>query len=71
MKIRYFADTDTLYVQLNDNEIVDTRELNENTLLDMDASGNLVAITLEYARETADIHDFSFQQATFPHLLDT
>lgn len=63
MKIRYFADTDTLYIQLNDKEIVDTQEINENTILDLDVDGNLVALTLEHARETADILDFSFQQA--------
>jgi uncharacterized protein YuzE len=68
LKIRYFADTDTLYVQLNDKEIVETQELNENALLDLDSYGNLVAITLEHARETANIMDFSFQQAVLPRL---
>ncbi|MCL4867570.1 MAG: DUF2283 domain-containing protein [Anaerolineae bacterium] len=66
MKIRYFADTDTLYIQLNDKEIVDAQEINENTILDLDADGNLVALTLEHARETANILDFSFQQAFHP-----
>jgi uncharacterized protein YuzE len=66
VKIRYFADTDTLYVQLNDREVVDTHEINENTILDLDAKGNLVALTLEHARETANILDFSFQQALHP-----
>lgn len=70
MKIRYFTETDTLYVQLNDKEIVETQELNENTLLDLDAEGNLVAITLEHARETANIFDFSFQQAAMPMFQD-
>jgi uncharacterized protein YuzE len=70
LKIRYFPDTDTLYVQLNDKEVVDTQELNENTILDLDANGNLIAITLEHARETANILDFSFQQAALPELQD-
>ncbi len=68
MKIRYFAETDTLYVQLNDKEVVDTQEINQNTFLDMDVDGNLVAITLEHARDTANILDFSFQQAPLPQL---
>lgn len=71
MKIQYFADTDTLYVHLSDKEITETQELNENTLLDLDVEGNLVAITLEHARETANIHDFSFQQTTMPQLQST
>lgn len=68
MRIRYFADTDTLYIQLNDNPVVETQELNENTLLDLDVAGNLVAITLEHARQTANILDFSFQQAAAPEV---
>ena len=62
MKIQYFPDTDTVYLQLTDNEVVETRDLNENTILDLDADGNLVALTLEHAQELADIFDFSFQQ---------
>jgi uncharacterized protein YuzE len=69
MRIRYFADTDTLYIQLNDKEIVETQELNENTLLDLDAEGNLVAFTLEHAREATNVLDFSFQQVAAPSLL--
>ncbi len=68
MKIHYFVDTDTLYLQLNDKDVADTQELNENTILDLDSEGNLVAITLEHARVTANILDFSFQQAAMPKL---
>lgn len=62
MKIKYFPETDTVYFQLTDNEIVETQELNENTLLDLDANGNLVAITLEHAQSLATISELSFQQ---------
>jgi uncharacterized protein YuzE len=68
MKIRYFADTDTLYIQLNDNEVVETVEINQNSYFDVDDAGNLVALTLEHAYETANIHEFSFQQALQPAL---
>ncbi len=71
MKIRYFADTDTLYIQLNDREIVETQEFNENAFLDLDSEGNLVAVTLEHARETANIFDFSFQQVAVTELQPT
>ena len=62
MKIQYFPDTDTVYLQLTDNEVVETVDLNKNTLLDLDADDNLVALTLEHAQELANIFDFSFQQ---------
>lgn len=62
MRIKYFPDTDTVYFQLNDHEVFETRELNENTLLDLDAAGNLVAITMEHAQSLATISELSFQQ---------
>ncbi len=62
MKIRYFPDTDTVYIELTDKEVLETSEINENAIVDLDADGNLVAITLEHAKERANIFDFSFQQ---------
>lgn len=62
MNIQYFPDTDTLYIQLTDNYVVDTQDLNENTIIDLDEDGNLVAMTLEHAQKMANIHQFSFQQ---------
>jgi uncharacterized protein YuzE len=48
-------DTDTLYIQFRSSEIAETRELDENTLLDIDRHGHLCGLTLEHARERADI----------------
>ncbi len=62
MKIQYFEETDTLYVVLKEAEIDETRDLDENTLVEFDAQGNLVSMTLEHARERADVANLSFQQ---------
>ncbi len=62
MKIQYFEDTDTLYVAFKQGEVDETRDLDENTLVEFDAQGNLVSMTIEHARERADMPDFSFQQ---------
>lgn len=62
MKIRYFADTDTLYIQFRPAEVVDTRDLDPNTLAEYDAHGQLCAMTLERASERADIPHFSYEQ---------
>ena len=62
MNIKYFQDTDTLYIEFRKGEISETRDLDQNTLLDMDAGGNIVAMTIEHARERADIPSFSFEQ---------
>lgn len=62
MKIKYFADTDTLYIEFRVADIAETRELDENTLLDVDARGEVCALTLEHASKRADIPHFSFEQ---------
>ena len=66
MKVQYFSDTDTVYVLLNNNPIVETRDWDENTLIDVDANGNLTAITIEHAKERTDITNFVFQQIAAP-----
>ena len=62
MKIRYFQDTDTLHIEFRAVEISQTRDLDENTLLDLDQDGNICGITVEHAGERADIPHFSFEQ---------
>lgn len=62
MKVQYFPDTDTVLVTLNNLPVAQTSDLDENTLLDLDSNGNLVSITIEHARERADIANFSFEQ---------
>jgi len=53
MKIRYFAETDTLHIEFRNVPVSETRDLDENTLLDLDAEGNISAITVEHASERA------------------
>ena len=55
MKIRYFRDTDTLYIELRPAPVAETHDLDEDTQLDLDARGNVCAITLEHASERADL----------------
>ena len=62
MRIRYFSSTDTLLIEFRDSRVVETRDLDENTLLDVDAHGNLCAITVEHASERTDIPGFSYEQ---------
>jgi len=56
MKIRYFAGTDTLYIEFREQGIVDTRDLDENTTMDLDAAGNVLALTLEHASRRTDVN---------------
>ena len=62
MKIRYFADTDTALVEFSDREAAETKEINENIYIDLDSAGNLVAMTIEHARQQASLPSVSFEQ---------
>ena len=64
MRIRYFTDTDTLHIEFRDRPIAETRDLDENTLLDVDAEGNICAITVEHASSRAGIPEFSYEEVT-------
>jgi uncharacterized protein YuzE len=64
MKIRYFQDTDTLYIEFRVAQVAETKDLDENILLDLDHEGNICAITVEHARDRADILHFSYEQVT-------
>ena len=62
MTIQYFEYTDTLYITLKNGTVADTRDLDENTLIEFDAKGSLVALTIEHARERAELPQFSFHK---------
>jgi uncharacterized protein YuzE len=64
MKIKYFQDTDTLYIESNALGIVESRDLDENTVLDLDSEGNICAITVEHASDRTDLRHFSYEQMT-------
>lgn len=44
--------------------MAETRDLDENTVLDLDASGNICAITIQHASQRAGAPDFSYEQVT-------
>lgn len=62
MKVKYFEDTDTLYIEFRGDAISQTRDLDEDTLLELDASGQICAMTVEHASKRMDAKHFSFEQ---------
>jgi uncharacterized protein YuzE len=62
MKIKYFSDTDTALVVFSVRKVAETKEINENIYIDLDTSGNLVAMTIEHARKQASLPDLSYEQ---------
>lgn len=62
MRIRYFADTDTALIDFAETPAVETKEISENLYIDLDEKGNLVSMTIEHAKEKANISEVSYLQ---------
>jgi uncharacterized protein YuzE len=61
MKVKYFKDTDTLYIEFRGQEVFESRDLDENTILDLDAEGNICAITFEHASTRTDVQQITLE----------
>ncbi len=62
MRIKYFDDTDTALIEFTDREVFETREISGNVYVDLDAEGNLIGMTIEHAKQNANLQEVSFQQ---------
>ncbi|UCG73861.1 MAG: DUF2283 domain-containing protein [Chromatiales bacterium] len=62
MKVRYFQDTDTLLIEFSEEAVAETRDLDEDTILDIDRKGNICSITMEHASTRAGAPHFSYEQ---------
>ena len=62
VKIKYFEDTDTLLIELKSGPVSETRDLDENTLLDLDDRGQVLAITIEHAAQRTELQSISFDR---------
>lgn len=55
MKVAYYRDTDSLYIDLAARASSDSREIAEGMVLDYDAAGGLVGIDIDNASKRVDI----------------
>jgi uncharacterized protein YuzE len=55
MKLHYYSETDSLYIDLSDKAGVDSREVADGVVLDFDADGNLVGIDIDRASKILDL----------------
>lgn len=65
MEIKYFQDTDTLLINFNSNAISETRDINENVLIELDSDGNIVSLTLEHAKSIANFNDLAIKHIEY------
>ena len=49
MKLKYYKDTDSLYIDLSEHQSSESKEISEGVVLDYDATGRLVGIDIDNA----------------------
>ncbi|MGO9210260.1 MAG: DUF2283 domain-containing protein [Terriglobales bacterium] len=55
MKLHYYPDTDSLYIDLNARPSADSREIAEGLVADFDSDGRVVGIDIQHASEIMDL----------------
>jgi uncharacterized protein YuzE len=55
VNVKYFKDTDTALLEFSSLAVEETREISESVYVDLDASGNLVSMTIEHAAANANL----------------
>ena len=55
MKLNYFADTDSLYIELAAQPSTESKEVSEGVVIDYDERGNLVGIDIDNASTKVDM----------------
>ena len=57
MKLTYYREMDSLYIDLTSKPSAESREISEGIVLDYDAGGNLVGIDIDNASRKIDLHE--------------
>jgi uncharacterized protein YuzE len=57
MKLNYYSQTDSLYIDLSEKTSVESKEISEGVVLDYDAAGNLVGIDIDNASKKVQLKE--------------
>ncbi len=62
MKLNYYSDTDSLYIDLSEKPSADSVEISEGVVLDYDIDGNLVGIDIDNASRKIRLHELTLNR---------
>ena len=62
MRVNYFPDTDSLYIDLSERASVESREISDGVVLDYDSEGNLAGIDIDNASLKVALHNLVVSQ---------
>ncbi|MEK7851405.1 MAG: DUF2283 domain-containing protein [Deltaproteobacteria bacterium] len=62
MKLNYYIETDSLYIDLSEKTSADSLEISEGVVLDYDAEGNLVGIDIDNASKKVQLKELTLKR---------
>ncbi len=62
MKLNYYPDTDSLYIDLSEQPSVESREIAGGIVLDYDAAGHLVGIDIDNASRKVELKQLTLSK---------
>ena len=65
MRIEYFPETDSLYIDLAERPSADSREIGEGIVLDVDAEGKPVGLDIDQASKHLDLRQLDLKRLPF------
>ena len=65
MKLHYYADTDSLYIEFTSASSVETREIAEGVNVDLDAGGAVVGFDIDSASKRLDLSTLETEALPF------
>ena len=65
MKLSYYPDTDSLYIDLSEIPSVESREISEGVVLDYDAAGHVVGIDIDNASQKVALKELTLSKLPF------
>ena len=65
MKLNYYPDTDSLYIELSPKASVESIEISEGIVIDYDKDGNVVGIDIDNAGKKLDLKELVLSKLPF------
>ena len=67
MKLHYYPETDSLYIELNASKSEDSQEIADGLVIDFDADGNIIGIDIDRASQKLDLQ--TLEAVNLPRML--
>ncbi len=65
MKLNYYADTDSLYIDLSEKQSSESYEVSSGIVVDYDSDGNIVGIDIDNASKKISLKELIISKVPF------